>query len=268
MSKFLVMISVFSFLISQAGINDLEEVIVSPRVLAFKTKAKTNAWTIQTIARNYDVYGLQVFARPDSVQNLEGIPVKHYSSDQVKIEFSEWSTEIEKDTSKVLGDLVNFNSDLAKGLRNKLAMIGYLNRKKLPFLETFFQRTYTVGARQYKTTLEKPINVVDYEENKFMIYQDNFNVFMITTQREYTFSKNDYEWSYTNKELHLYPTAGYVKRKPINAIKSGRDWYNGKWEELRKERKLSALVNSAGLIWNTAGLSDSEKNLVDWFKKN
>lgn len=267
MSKIVLFSISFLFLFAQEGINDLSEVIVSPRVLAFKTKAKTSAWTIQTLNRNFDIYGLSTVHRPDSVKELDGIPVKYYNTDSIEIVFSEWSSEITKD-SLLLVDLITYNDVNNNGLRDKLAMIGFLNRKKLPFLETFFQRTYTVGAKSFKTTLEKPINIIDYQENNFMLYQDNFSVYMITTQREFTFSKNDFEWKYENRELTLFPSAAYVKNKPISAIKSGRSWYNTKWEKLRKERKLFAIVSASGLIWNKQGLSDSEKSLIDWFKKN
>jgi hypothetical protein len=268
MFKFIALF-LYSFLcFAQEGINDLSEVIVTPQIIAFKSKAANGAWTIQTLTRNYDVFGLTVSQRPDYVEEIEGgIPVKHFNTDSIPVIFSAWATEIEHDTMLFV-DLIQFNANLSHGYRNKLAMIGYLNRKKLPFLETFFQRTYTVGSREFKTTLEKPIDVIDYRENTYFVYKDNFNIYMILPQRSYSFAKSDYEWTYENSELVLYPTSNFVKTKPISAISSGRDWYNLKWEKLRKDGKLFATVSMSGLIWNTRNLSADEKNLVEWFKKN
>lgn len=251
-----------------AMVNRIEEVIVTPEVMVFKSADRSRLWTVQGLNRNYDIYNLTIEAEPDSVSVIRGIPVKYYvTDDSVNVSFSRWSTNIERETM-IISDMDNYTPFVKIGLRDKMSMIAFLNRDSLPFIEGFFTKTFRVGSRQFKTSLDNPIDVIDYKENQYFFFQDRNSVTAVFPNRQFTISKSNYEWSYENRMIQLKPTADYIKNKRINAIKNGRSWYNNNWEKMRKGGKLNAVISIDGFNWNTDGLSDNEKNLLAWWQKS
>lgn len=261
-------IVLFLIFLITADNNKFSEVIITPKAMFFKHKDK-DLWTIQTLNRNFQVYDLFVVkGSADSIVEKNNIPFKFYTDTITEIKFSPWTSNIFKDTVNIR-DIDSYNSNRNLGLRDKVSMVAYMNRKTFPEIENFFSKTFRIGNKSISTSLDKPINIIDYKDGDFLFYHNRTSIVCVTKNSgQELFSKSDYTWNYTNKKLYLYPKEDYIKRKPINAIKNGRSWYNTNWEKMRKEGKLFAYYDQSGLKWNTSDLTDNEKNLVSWFKKN
>lgn len=259
-------IFVFLFVVSSNN-NRFSEVIITPKAIMFKHD-KSEAWTIQTLSRNFQVFDLFVIkGTADSIVEKNNIPFKYYTDTIMAIKFSPWSSTIFTDTL-TLDDIDAYNIDRNLGLRDKIAMIAYMNRKSYPVIESFFAKTFTIGNQQISTSLDKPMNIIDYEDNRYLYYHNKNSIVCVTQSGQTLYSKNDYSWKFLNNQLYLYPNKDYIPRKTISAIQKGRTWYNTNWEKMRSEGKLYAVYTQSGIKWNRTGLNDSEKNLLSWFIKN
>ena len=248
-------------------INTVEKVIVCPNFMIFKSAVEDDHWTIQTLTRNFDVYKLSVSGVKDSTSTKYAKEIDYYSNPGVTFYFSKWRSGLEPAEVNI-SNVPSYNRESEWGIKEKISMIAFLNRKDYPFIEKFFTTSFKVGNTVISTTLEKPVNVIDYKRGEYLYYQDLGTVFGVFPNGKYSVSKSNFSWAYQNQKILLTPNLDYIKKKPISAINPDqRKWYNTKWEKLHKANKIRAVLSSSGIRWQTGGLEDKEKNLIDWFKK-
>jgi hypothetical protein len=248
-------------------INSIEKIIVCPNFIIFKSALEDDHWTIQTLSRNFDVYKLSVSGLKDSTSKAYSKEVDYYSNPGVKFYFSRWRSGLEPSEADI-SQLPSFNRENEWGIKDKISMIAFLNRKEYGFIEKFFTTTFTVGNTVISTTLEKPVNVIDYKRGEYLYYQDLGTVYGVYPNGQYSVSKSNFSWAYKNQKLQLTPSIDYVKNRVISAINPDeRKWYNIQWEKLHKANKITASLSSSGISWNTANLDEKEKNLMQWFQK-
>jgi hypothetical protein len=268
MKKILILFTVSFLLFSQKDEeNQLEQLIVTPNALILKSKQKEDVWTVQTITRNFEIYGLKIDGSPYKTEEKDGINISYYNDTNSVSHFNRFKSGFGKEKLSLI-DIDQYQLENNLGLKDKIAMITYINREKFPFIEKFFEQTLKVGSKTLKTTLKEPINVLFYRENSILIYQTTREVKAIYPQTELSFRKSDYEWYYKNKTVVFSPTSEFIKNRTISAIKSGRVWYNKNWEKMRKAGKLKAVFSSTGKKYIVKNLSKKEVNLLAWWKKN
>jgi len=270
--KLLTLVLLFSSLVfSQMDEeNIIKEIYITQNAMIFKTGLEDeDVWVVQTISRNFNLYNFKVSNGAPRTESVDGIVIHHFEEDTSKTvaRFSKFRSGFKKEHIE-LSQIDTYGLELNLDVKEKVAMIAYLNREKFPFIESFFEKTFSVGDIKVSTTLKRPVNVLKYVDGNELIYQDDFYVYAVYPSTQYQIKKSDYAWSFRNGTVELVPTEEFLATKSISAIKSGRDWYTIKWKKLRKERKLKGYFSKRGIAWNTSGLTDSEKNLVLWWRKN